>query len=403
MVRSEATMFRSAVQPAVAHLQAALTELLSGVPGDIKRPMDLRRVLGIDYKVCWHVFQVVHASDALAAAKAAPTPGAMKRFFIAAERVGVDAGVVGRARQAVDEFAGVIARHAHDRGDFDAMAAASASDEQATASDLAHRKAAYKSMSHLWGSRVEVACGTVLVRASASGNGTDECGVVIKRGLTRLRPGASAIVQWHYHHTSQGATSPMRWQAIDPVANEKYGIPLLPEFCSQPLPELKVVPRGKVGLQYELADGAIGCESLSHFTIGRIAREVPFSIDGQGKRVYRFGFACSTSTGLIIKNLLVHRPSFGVIDPELVQFQTMPGDEDPEVARSSAQLRSAEPITRYESALDAPGILEVPRYQEMLRQVADAVGWDLRQFDLYRVRVPYPVFGSVVRLQCVLP
>ena len=87
------------------------------------------------------------------------------------------------------------------------MVSAVSTDDGAAAADLRHRKAAYRSMGHLWGTRVEVACGTVFVRLSASGEGTDECGVIVKRGLSRLRMNVSAVVHWEYHHDGAGAAN----------------------------------------------------------------------------------------------------------------------------------------------------------------------------------------------------
>ncbi len=40
----------------------------------------------------------------------------------------------------------------------------------------------------------------------------------------------------------------------------------------------------------------------------------------------------------------------------------------------------------------------MPRYGEMLRLGATAAGWDLSEFDVYRVRMPYPIMFSAVRI-----
>jgi hypothetical protein len=44
-----------------------------------------------------------------------------------------------------------------------------------------------------------------------------------------------------------------------------------------------------------------------------------------------------------------------------------------------------------------------PHYSAMLRFGCEKMGWDLSEFDTYRVRIPYPMMHSMIALQFPLP
>jgi hypothetical protein len=102
---------------------------------------------------------------------------------------------------------------------------------------------------------------------------------------------------------------------------------------------------------------------------------------------------------LSLMDVLVHRPTIKDINPYAVAFQSMPGDEMAAVARKAPQLQVHEkviPLGRADLATNSP---EWPRYVDLLNYLASAMNWHLSEFDIYRLRVEYPVFGSVIRTQ----
>lgn len=42
---------------------------------------------------------------------------------------------------------------------------------------------------------------------------------------------------------------------------------------------------------------------------------------------------------------------------------------------------------------------DVPNHSDMLRKVLTEMGWGNTRFDIYRVRVPYPIMHSVIYLR----
>lgn len=395
--------FQSEAARAFAAVRAALGNLVAAVPGTIRRPTDLQKALGVDYKICWQVFNVVRATDSLAAAKHAPSPSGVKRLLTAARRAGVGGEVIDAVRSAAEQLGDVVESHAGDRQAFDAMVSAVSDDEDAAAVDLQHRRAAYRALSHIWGVQVQTYLLSMFVRPSASANGTDECVLNVKHGVRRLRPNVPAVVHGYRHHSSTEVTRSPSRRPLDPDAAARYGAPILPEFCSQPLPAFNTIPYANGWTYHEVSGESIGRRSAVDFAFGGIARDVPFSLDTDGRRLFRSSATMQTSTGLLVSDLLVHRPSYGAVTPELMIFRNTPGDESPEVSRQAQQLPVWEKVTALGTATTVAQTPDTLSYPTMLRAACDALGWDLGEFDLYRVQVQYPVLGSVVRLQFYMP
>jgi hypothetical protein len=68
-----------------------------------------------------------------------------------------------------------------------------------------------------------------------------------------------------------------------------------------------------------------------------------------------------------------------------------------EVARQAMQFPGDERITN-EGRADKVSLADLPRHSEMLRYGADAAGWDLSEFDVYRFRMSYPIMFSATRM-----
>ena len=47
---------------------------------------------------------------------------------------------------------------------------------------------------------------------------------------------------------------------------------------------------------------------------------------------------------------------------------------------------------------DSANLAEFPQYRALLQHSTTRVGWNLAEFDVYRLRVPYPIMGAVHRM-----
>ena len=374
-------------------VRRALAEFVAAVPGDARRPTDLQKTLGVDSKICWQIFNVIRGDGPLSPAIHVPTLPALRRTMTAARSAGVPPGVIRAVQTSLKDFERVVEVHAGTRPDFDAMVAAIAPDDSTDQLQLKHRRSVYRGLSHIWGKQIDVLSTTTLVRRSE--HGTDRVILTSKRGLRRLRPDAHIQV-YGYRLGADTTHQPRETSAIEPGAIERFGAPLLSRFCSQPLPEFRMRADPEGWKNCELTGSSIGRLSDMDLAFATLSRDVPDSHDTDGRVWVGSNAMLTAPTGLLVQNLLVHRPSFGGLEPRLLVFAYATGTDAPKVMQSLAlPLREQiVPIGRADQIAQTP---DDPDFPDMLGACAERAGWDLSEFDGYRVRIQYPVLHTVVR------
>jgi hypothetical protein len=99
-----------------------------------------------------------------------------------------------------------------------------------------------------------------------------------------------------------------------------------------------------------------------------------------------------------VVNLVVHRSAFpqDKVTPSLKVHghagQSRPGD----IADTHGLLPFAEKLIYLGPCSSALHLLEVPRYEEMLRYACTTQQWDLDEFDIYRARIEYPMLDTTI-------
>jgi hypothetical protein len=151
----------------------------------------------------------------------------------------------------------------------------------------------------------------------------------------------------------------------------------------------------------ELAGGSIGRLSDMDLAFGTISRGVETPQDADGRPWLGSNVLFTTPTGLLVSDLLVHRPTLGHVRPELLVFANTPGSDAPSAVRRFA-LPLRERITELGRADRLPTSADEPKLCEMLRHACERVGWDAAEFDAFRVRIQFPVLHSVVRVYFLL-
>ena len=217
-------------------LQRMLTEL-----GSPRTPTLLRNHLGVGYTICWQVFQVVGSEDESGGTHNAPSLGALKRLVIAAQEKGLTPYTAQAVQDAADNFHRFIREHAEDRDYFDSMVAGTNLSANAKGVLVQRRRAAYRANSHVWGSQNDLWLVSGIVRRSVQ-DPTKMDSIVLSRqqGLRRLRADATAYlmamkVDLASPNAPSGQDDPLK-NALDPAAAAATGMPLVPEFSTDPLP-----------------------------------------------------------------------------------------------------------------------------------------------------------------------
>lgn len=382
---------------AIAGVREALGALKTAIGTDLDRPTDLQRRLGVDYKLAWQVYNVICEPDAMAVAKLVPGAPSLQRLLRAAKNKGVPIPIINEVRRAVAAFEQVVNRHAVDRTEFDLMTSSMASPDVAAAAELAYRKSSFRSDSHIWGVCAEVFCSTCAVRLQPGGNLTDELTLTARRGYRRLRPDAPMSVFVNRYYGADGTAPANSPVPLDLKSAEQYGAAILPKYCSQPIPPFRTRKRPDGSNAIDIQSREIGRQHAINLTLGQISRGCPLAKGEADQPYYQTCIRVATPTKLLVQFLLIHRPSFGAVQPELMIYRQTPGDDQIAVAKSAIQLPVRDDVQYLGTGRAVWQIPDVQEHAEMVQSSLDEIGWNPAEFDVFRLRIEYPVLHSAVR------
>jgi hypothetical protein len=381
-------------------LSVAMRALVHAVPGEVASAADLERRLGVTKKVAWQVCKIADAADPLTAANFVPGADPMRKLIAAAQARRVPAAVRGEVAGAFASFEQFVEERAGDRASFLSMLGpmVDAADSEAGADvDRLHRRACFRAFSHFYGAQLGTRYSAMLVRKDSAGLDTF-VSLRARMGLRRLRADATVTVDRYYVTTASETASPTP-RALDSAAFDRYHAPILPAFCTKPLPKLRMVAEGSGIARVELAERAVGLAGAVDLVFGTITRSVsePAPVDAQPHGFHTMA-KNDLPSALLITDVLVHRESYGTVEPELYVYADPGSDESKERRERSTLLKTRERIECLGSGLNAPVSPDFPRRTEMLAHVSGSLGWDLEEFDVYRLRMEFPLMHSVVRV-----
>ena len=379
-------------------LRTAVSDLLRGLPARVRTARDLQKAFGIDVKLSWQAMKLAGPGDAMALVPFVPTPGPMRRFLNAAAGAGVDRQMVDRVTAAYGAFQQLVATHAGDRSTFESMAAGTAGANGPNNEDLQKaavrlRKAAFLTASHYAGVQLDTYLGVSFVHPGSEPGLFDAAFLRVKLGVRRLRPSADLSVDTTKLVTSDAhieqARDTIAKTAFDPAAAGLYGAAILPQFSSRPLPRFSTDCDDAGTVCTRLVSDSVGQKGAVDLAFGRYVSNVPMTQMYGGTKL---GFATSldsvSPTGVLILDKLVHRPTI----PHMALDFTVNWMYAPPVAPGDPPaLPFAERLTRLDAGVDGARTHEVPNYTDMVEYVCGHRGWNVDDFDVYRVRVEYPL------------
>ena len=380
----ESDDFLVALSEVVAPLQATLRTLYEEL-GRPKNTVVMQRQLGVGNTICWQVMRIIRANSAVGVAMHAPLPLAMFQFIEAAERVGVSARVISDVRRASERFRMFVKERAADQSAFQTMVAGVSEEDDGEKIQIRHRRAAYRADSHIWGVQRDVYGIIMFVRRSQEGDFYDLALLMCQFGYRRLRSRASATV-FAFGDVAEWGDS---MRSLDAEAMEKYGAPLVAEFCSNPIPQLERVPLASGQNVFRLADKSLGQVGSKDLTAGIIYTQAgPVSPGGLILDKHRQSFFCPT--GRFVASLFVDRETLGQNVPSLTTRLVGFAEDDPR----GEPLPLSERVMPVGPANRAPRVKDIPNYGRAIDYVARSTGWALDRFENYQLTMDFPVFAS---------
>jgi hypothetical protein len=233
--------FQNHLRQTMVRLRRALTDLVMSVGGDPTQPQELSRRFSLDKSLAWKISKVVTEMDPGLAAPLLPRASGLSIFLRSLRKAGAPDETLNRVDRAIADFNRMVELHCGDRDTLDLMLGASTA--SASRRWEAHRRLSFRGNSATWGVQARVQLSAQFVAPSDVSGLLD---IAVLAGLIdfrRLRPevpwaiAAMGAVTDDWAARSGGAV-----EAIDPAGLGPEGAPLMPEFCSRPLPTLRQAP-----------------------------------------------------------------------------------------------------------------------------------------------------------------
>lgn len=383
---------------AVDELRPALAKVIEQLGTPVTKASELRRLLNLDQRLSWSVFNAATATDSRTLATLLPGPRAMERFFAAAMAQGAPEMTVERARGAFDRFQQTVAKHARSRETFETMIGELRGESEESVGmpdiDVKNRRAAFKGTALQWGRQTRLNVGALLVHPSSKPGLLDKVMVRGLVGLHRTRRGVPLHSFMHLWRTPyQGhEVAPLQLEPLDPSEAEPHMLGILPDFCSKPMPEFRPVSHESGGSGFEVFSEELGAAGEVNVFVGHVERAMTDWRAGALISVSP-GFTIPTQTAVI--DVFMHKSVWDERLPD-VKVYAWP-------VHGTMQFYDIDLVPQRERAiylgmgLSAAHTLEIPQYGEMLSYAAERMGWNPAEFRAFRCRVEFPLLYTRVR------
>lgn len=399
---SDRSRFEAETLDAVAGVRDAFARVIEQKCPGSKAVTALCAAFGIHRKLAWQVSKVAYSDDPFVAAKHMPTAKAVSGWLDAAGERGVPGSLVASARDAAERFESLVGRHATSRSELEMLLGSCVSSPDAQ-SETRWREQAFLGNSFIWGAHCKTLLAiSVLIPSSDKPRHFHAAQVRGLLGFRQTRPGVRWVVNQSVvaDDASNTRTTLVR-TPLDPEAAARHkGVPVLPEFCSVPMPSLerRVTPDGMV--HDEFAPGALGQAGERTLVTGELMRNIGPAHATPDDKIAHFGAAVRTPAELMHFDLFVHRDLFGPVTRELRVFSDLTSPFAFEDADSLSVAERVVPLGMGVSLAQTP---DIPGYRELASSLFRTLGAAPDDYELYRVRLRYPPMPTTVMLRHELP
>jgi hypothetical protein len=184
-------------------------------------------------------------------------------------------------------------------------------------------------------------------------------------------------------------------RALDGTELGSQRSPLLTEFCSKPLPDIRTRTESDGLIRYELKEGPVGITAATTCIIGLHGESFLRRTRAENDTIGEHAARLNTPVELLIHDLWVHRALAYALSPQVFLYGQMPGGPSyPASGREEGLL----PLHERLQALGNPPDLvtpDWPQYPQLLRSTFDRLGWDLGEFHVFRLKLRYPPIPSL--------
>jgi len=353
---------------------------------------------GIHRKLAWQLIKVAYADDPFVAARHMPSPKSIGAWIKAVESCGIDGGLVESVRQADDRFQSFIHTHASSKSEFDILIGSSGSACDASVEER-WRQQAFEGNSFTFGAHCRVLLALCVLMPSDDRPGYFHMAQV--RGLidfSQTRPDVRWVINQSVALDDEAEhESAMQRVAIDPEAAKAHnGVPVLPEFCSDPMPALMRSKTHEGMMLDEFLSSAVGRQGQRTLVTGELLRNIAPTHATPNDKVAHFGTAVRTPAQMLHFDMFVCKGLFGDVERELRVFSDL---ASPISFKDSDALSVGDTLTGLGAGMGLAQTPDLPGYQGIVGAIFDRLGADPSGYELFRVRMAYPPMPTTVMMK----
>ena len=178
------------------------------------------------------------------------------------------------------------------------------------------------------------------------------------------------------------------------------GAPLMPEFCSQPIAQLRTTTIDESNKRYELPASDVGLSSAIDVVLGWSWPSDMPKYQRQAGDIGEHGIMISTPVELVVLDVWIHRSLDFAMNPRVRVYSQLPsGPRYPHEGRDTGVLPLPDKVIDLGFGARAATMAEYPRHTQLLQTGMDQLGWDADDFRGYRFRLNYPPIPCVAYMQ----
>ncbi|USN99780.1 MAG: hypothetical protein H6810_03730 [Phycisphaeraceae bacterium] len=391
--------FDNALDHAFQGIRGALTDLLVSVKADPTKPQEIARRFKINKNLAWKVSKIITVTDPHAVISNLPGTAGMDTILSAFEAAGAPEPHLTAAREAFGSFDRMVEVHVGDRSTLQLVLSSKAPRRVPPEHLHQTRKMAFQGNSCIWGIQSRVRLASFFLAPNPNDPAMlDTASLSGMIDVRRLRSNASVplLVRFAYNDDGSIRQAPPV-DSIDPASADDP-LHLMPEFCSDPLPEFVPV-EGAGFMRYQLAPGPIGNYGLNTWVYGEFTRRFASIYRDEHNLYGEHAAIVQTPTEWMICDLQVHKSLAFAMTPRAVQYAQHTPSPQPAGSDEYDRLPMAERIEPIGQCPPVTATPLLPDYPDMVRRVYDRLGWDATDFHGFRLTMKYPPMNTYVIIQ----
>ena len=380
-------------------LCSALKAILKAIPLEWEQPIDLARQLELDPNLPRRIAQAVEQETALEALSLLPGEDGVEIFIDAIADM-LDGKLIDAAVEANTKVNELIRDEVGGRARLPALLAASIPSAR-TRVERSSKRSAYKANGQLLGCHADLQISTFVLN-TLDKNG-DNCDALTINGVNGFWHHGEAVkvpFAASYSYAEDGVEQPdpgLETVKGEPIAESNY-FGLIQEFSSTPLPEFSLIADTE-RKHLVLSPKQKMFTDTHDLLCGLVHRGAPIRESEEENIKFSLSITPAVPTKLVNFDVLLHKDAWQNVEPELGFFRVSSRGlvhADTFDERHIDQIHFEEYLEEFDAGV-LPSIKEMPDYREMVHNTLDQLGWNPRDYRLYRARIQFPMlFVQVV-------